>query len=93
MLNFNKTDKYGQVIKPGDVVAYHNKFKGVELVVYQEEAGGSKAKGTYGRFITDTGITSIKYSSVAFVFDSLYQRRASGREVRKAIKRYYEGIR
>lgn len=93
-LDFNKYDKYGQVIHPGNVCVRLIKeqyTRTIEFCVYKEDVRGSKSKGTYGRFITDKGVRSIKYSNVIFVFDKWSKRVADIPEITKMIQEYYEG--
>ena len=47
MLNFDKYDRYGEVIRPGDVCARAGRG-GAELVVYKGHSWG--AKGSKGEF-------------------------------------------
>lgn len=91
MLNFDKHDKYGQVIYPGDVCVRASK-KGAEFVIYKKHSWGSKkSRGEFGRFITPNGECSVKYSSVIFVFNPLGDRRSKTEQVTKLIRKFYEG--
>lgn len=88
-----KKDAYGQALHPGDVCARTYKGK-VELIVYKGDTwGGNKSKGEYGRFITNSGNSSIKYTSVIFVFDPMGKRRSDSSIVNEMIREFYEGIR
>lgn len=81
-----KKDKYGQEIKPGDICVYDGKF-----VVYKKPSwGGPESKGLYGKFIDDTGETSVRYTSVIFAFDPLGKRRNQSIEVRRLTRGFYE---
>lgn len=89
MLSFSKHDAYGQVLKPGDVCVYQQKDKGPRFCVYKQEVKNT-TKGQYGRFITDKGIVTLKFTSVIFVFDSITDRRSKDKEVSKLIRSFYE---
>lgn len=93
-LDFNKYDKYGQKLTPGDVcvrLAKNGHDRTIEFCIYEREVRGSKSKGTFGRFITPSGARSIKYTSVIFVFDTLNETRARTTEITEMTKKYYEG--
>ena len=91
MLSFDRYDKYGQVLHPGDVCARAAKG-GVELVVYKKHSWGTKrSKSEFGRFITPNGERSVKYSSVAFVFNPMGDRRARAEQLTKLVREFYEG--
>lgn len=92
MLNFNKHDSYGQVLKPGDVCVMHDKSKGLKFCVYKEEVRNS-TKGEYGKFITAKGTVTLKFTSVVFVFDTLTDRRGKSEEVTKLVRGFYEEVR
>ena len=92
MLNFNKHDAYGQVLKPGDVCVRSTRSR-LEFCVYKGESRGNNSKGTFGRFITDSGITSLKFTSVIFVFDGTSSEGRRSKEAIPLIRRYYEDIR
>lgn len=81
-----KKDKLGQELHPGDICVYNGKF-----VVYKRPSwGGDGSKGLFGQFITDKGASSVKYSSVLFVFDPLGKRRNDSPEVKTLTRRFYE---
>lgn len=89
-LNFNKYDRIGQKLTPGDVCARAQDDR-VELVVFKGGSkGGSGSKGQYGRFITSKGVRTFKYTSVVFVFDAMTNRRAKTDEVNSMVKQFYE---
>lgn len=91
MLNFDKYDRYGEVIRPGDVCARAGRG-GAELVVYKGHSWGAKgSKGEFGRFITPDGNRSIKYSSIVFAFDPVGNRRSKAKQATKIIREFYEG--
>jgi hypothetical protein len=95
-LDFKKYDKYGQVLRPGNVcvrLVKDNLKSSIGFCIYKEEVRGSKSKGTYGRFITPEGVRSIKYSNVIFVFDTISETRSKSNTVRELTKQYYEGKR
>ena len=93
MLNFSKKDAYGQVLKPGYVCARPTKNKGVEFCVYKGEVNGSKSKGTFGKFLTDSGTTSLKYTSVVFAYDPITGATSQAEGVGRLIRRFYEDVR
>lgn len=87
---WEKSDRYGQVIKPGDVCARSRNDK-VELVIYKEEVfGGKGSKGEYGRFYSLSGPVTIKYSSVVFVCDPIHGKANQSEPVRELVRKYYE---
>lgn len=87
MTILNKIDGAGNVIKPGDVCIRHMKGK-LEYIIYKKEVwGGQGSKGEFGRFVTNSGETSIKLSNVLFAFDPMGKRRP---EVREIIRKFYE---
>lgn len=88
MLSFKRKDVYGQEIRPGDVCARADGHR-VELIVYKGDAHGYT--GNYGRFITNKGVVSIKYTSVAFAFDPMANRRAKSEQLSNLLKAFYEG--
>lgn len=92
MLNFNKHDAYGQVLKPGNVCVMNMKDKGLRYCVYKDYVRNSR-KGEYGKFITEEGHTTLKFTSVVFAFDPLTDRRAKNQTVSGLVKRYYEEVR
>lgn len=88
---FDKHDKYGQVIKPGDVCAAVVQNK-VHLVVYKGDSwGGKHSKGEFGVFITPQGQSSLKYKGVVFAYDPMGERRSMAREIQSGVREYYEG--
>jgi hypothetical protein len=81
-----KRDKYGQEIRPGDVCVYNGAF-----VVYKKPSwGGPISKGLYGQFVTESGSSSIKFTSVLFAFDPLSDRRSKAPLVKAVTKGFYE---
>ena len=96
MPNFKKLDKKGQELNPGDVcvrlVRTGPYSQNLEFIVYKGEVfGGKGSKGEFGRFITPSGQSSIKYSSVVFVFEPVGERRSESDEVQTVLRKYYEG--
>lgn len=94
MLDFNKYDKYGQKLRPGNVCVRIVKIghdRSIEFCIYKEDVSGSKSKGTFGRFITPKGLRSLKYQGVIFVFDPISSDVATTPEVRTMVREYYEG--
>lgn len=93
-LDFNKYDKYGQLLTPGDICIRQTKDgpyrRNIEFVLYKGVGKGS-VTGEYGRFITTEGESSIKHSSVIFAFDPLSERRARTDEIKKITSKYYTG--
>lgn len=87
-LNFKRYDKYGQQLRPGDICARSSRDK-VELVIYKGDAHGKTAK--YGRFISPQGVVSLKFTSVAFAFDPMGNRRAKSEQLSSLLKIFYEG--
>ena len=86
-----KKDKYGEKIFPGDVCAARIDNR-LQLIVYKGESwGGENSKGEFGQFVTTSGVRSIKYTSVIFVFDPVSSRRSKATETTAAIRKYYEG--
>ena len=84
---WNKKDRFGQVLTPGDLCVYDKQF-----VIYKGDSwGGSKSKGEFGRFITPSGNRSIKHSSVIFAFDPMGERHAKAEQVTKLVREFYEG--
>ena len=92
MLDFNRYDAYGQVLKPGDVCVAKTKDKGPRFCIYKHEVKKSR-RGEYGRFITEKGVTTIKFTNVVFVFDTLTDRRGKTEAVNELVRAFYEDIR
>ena len=95
-MGLKKLDKKGQQLFPGDVCVRLGRAgpysQNLEFIVYKGEVfGGKGSKGEFGRFITSTGMTSIKYSSVVFAFDPVGDRRSEADEIKTVLKKYYEG--
>lgn len=95
-LDFNKYDKYGQVISPGDICVRITKdgqySRNLEFCLYKGVTRGSKATGKFGRFITPKGESSIKHSNVVFAFDPMGKRRSQTDEVNEMVRKFYEGV-
>ena len=88
---WTKLDKYGYPIQAGDVCAI-SLNDDVQLAVYKSDSwGGPNSKGEYGRFITPTGVRTLKHSNVVFVFDPLGKRRSTAKLVQTMIQEFYEG--
>lgn len=87
-----KRDKLGQIIQQGDVcVRMKTDRSGIEFCIYKGEAwGGNGSKGEFGRFITPTGVRSIKYANVLFAFDPLGKRRSKSEQVKELAREFYE---
>lgn len=90
-----KKDKHGQFIYPGDVcVRLHRSSQGtteLQFVSFDKPAwGGEGSKGEYGRFITPSGPSSIKYSSVVFAFDPIGKRKNNSPQVKQVVSEFYE---
>ena len=80
-MNLKKYDGAGNELRPGDVCVRQSNGK-LEYVVYKKAVwGGNKSKGEFGRFITKTGETSIKFSNVL---------SAVRPKVLEIIRKYYE---
>ena len=86
-MSFEKFDKTHQVINPGDICVWKS-----ELVIYKKPSWGAKgiSKGEYGQFITSSGTTSIKYTSVVFAFDPMGTRKNQSVLVKQLVKAFYE---
>ena len=75
MVWINNYDSQGNIIKPGDVCARCTRNGSTNYCVFLGSAwGGSNSNGDYGRFISDTGKCSIKFSNIIFVLDPLGER-------------------
>lgn len=86
-MNFDKHDKTGQVIQPGDVCVW----KG-ELVLYKAPSwGGNNSRGEYGKFITSSEERSLKFTSVIFAFDPMGARKNQSATVKELCRKFYEG--
>lgn len=83
-----KEDKYGEPIHPGDVCVWDSR-----LVIFVKPSWGAKgvSKGEYGKFISDTGMVSVKYKNVVFAFDPMGKRRNQSKEVTGLCRKFYEG--
>lgn len=88
---WDKKDKYGQVIKPGDMCMVAGK-DGIKFCLYKHEVKRS-TKGEYGRFITKSGVVTLKFTGVVFVFDPITDRRGRTEETTELTRRFYEDIR
>lgn len=90
-LRLKKTDRFGHVLRPGDICVRAVDDQ-PQYIIYKGEAYGAKgiSKGEYGRFLTGNHKTTVKYSSVAFVLDPMGKRKASSVEIKTLIKRFYE---
>lgn len=70
-------DAVGNVIIPGDVCVYASSSRGCIYVVFSDTVwGGTQSKGEYGRFLSEYGISSIKYSNVLLAYDPMSSRRS-----------------
>ena len=84
---WKKQDRYGQVIHPGDICVYNNKF----VIYIKDSWGGQKSKGEYGRFETEAGTRTIKYTNVVFAFDPMGERRNQSTTIKGLCRKFYEG--
>ncbi len=83
-------DGLGNVIKPGDVCVRSTRSGKPEYCVFVGSVwGGKSSGGAYGRFITQSGFTSIKYTNVLLAFDPMSERRASN-GIKALVRRFYE---
>ena len=82
-----KRDKYGAVLKPGDVCVWGSKSGAIICVYAGEAKGGMSSK--YGRFHTPVGEKSIAYRSVVAAYDSMGQRIVNHEITKKLMRRFY----
>lgn len=86
-MTFDKRDKTGQVIQPGDICVWEN-----QLVLYKAPSwGGVGSKGEYGQFITKSGNRSLKFTSVVFAFDPMGTRKNQSTTIKELYREFYEG--
>ena len=82
-----KRDKYGAVLKQGDVCVWCSKYGGI-LCVYAGKAPGGKT-GRYGLFHTPVGKKSIAYKNIVVAYDSMGQRIINHDITKKLMREYY----
>ena len=84
-----KRDKYGAVLKQGDVCVWYSKSGGI-LCVYAGKAPGGKT-GRYGLFHTPVGKKSIAYSSVIAAYDPIGSGERISHDIAKKLLREFYG--
>lgn len=88
---WKKRDKYGQELRPGDVCIRSIDDK-PQFVVYKKEVfGGKGSKGEFGRFITEDGLRTIKFTSVVFAYDPMGERVVKHKKIDGLVRSFYEG--
>jgi len=89
---FARYDSHGQEIRPGDVCIRATRSNNkLEYIVYKGTSwGGGKSKGEFGRFITNNGMVSIKFTSVLFSFDPMGERKPTESYINKLVRQFYE---
>ncbi len=85
--SLRKRDKYGAVLKPGDVCVWGSKV-GAIICVYAGEAKDG-ITGKYGRFHTPVGEKSIAYRNVVAAYDSMGQRIINHDITKRLMREYY----
>lgn len=83
-------DGAGNIIKPGDVCVRCSRSGKPEYCVFVGSVwGGKSSGGDYGRFINESGFTSVKYSNVLLAFDPMSDRRPKI-ATNELVRRFYE---
>lgn len=86
----NNKDGVGNTINPGDVCVRSTRSGKPEYCVFVGSVwGGKGSRGLYGRFVTPSGFTSIKYSNVLLAFDPMSERRAES-GIKELVRTFYE---
>ena len=85
--SLKKRDKYGAVLKPGDICVWGSKA-GAIICIYAGSARGGTT-GEFGRFHTPVGEKSIAYRSVVAAYDSMGQRIVNHEITKKLMRKFY----
>ncbi len=83
-------DGAGNIIRPGDLCVRSTRNGHPEYCIFVGSVWGGKASGgEYGRFLTPSGFTSIKYSNSLLAFDPMSERKAE-KGIKDLVRRFYE---
>ena len=83
-------DGAGNIIKPGDICVRSTRSGKPEYCVFVGSVWGGRASaGEYGRFLVDSGATSVKLSNVLLAFDPMSERRPTQKAL-ALVRRFYE---
>lgn len=85
--SLRKRDKYGAVLKPGDICVWGSKA-GAIICVYAGEAKGGMT-GRYGSFHTPVGLKSIAYKNIVVAYDSMGQRIINHDITKRLMREFY----
>lgn len=86
--SLRKRDKYGAVLKPGDICVWGSKA-GAIICIYAGVAPGSMT-GRYGSFHTPVGLKSIAYKNIVVAYDSM-GKRVINHDITKRLMREFYG--
>lgn len=86
--SLRKRDKYGAVLKPGDICVWGSKA-GAIICIYAGVAPGGMT-GRYGSFHTPVGLKSIAYKNIVVAYDSM-GRRVINHDITKRLMREFYG--
>lgn len=86
--SLRKRDKYGAVLKPGDICVWGSKA-GAIICIYAGTAPGGRT-GRYGAFHTPVGLKSIAYKNIVVAYDSM-GKRVINHDITKRLMREFYG--
>lgn len=85
--SLKKRDKYGAIIKPGDVCVWGSKA-GAIICIYAGNAPGGMT-GRYGSFHTPVGLKSIAYKNIVAAYDSMGNRIINHDITKRLMREFY----
>jgi hypothetical protein len=85
--SLKKRDKYGAILKPGDVCIWGSKA-GAIICIYAGGAPGGMT-GQYGSFHTPVGLKSIRYKNIVAAYDSMGQRIINHDITKRLMREFY----
>lgn len=85
--SLRKRDKYGAILRAGDVCVWGSKA-GAIICVYAGEAKGGMT-GKYGRFHTPVGEKSIAYKNIVVAYDSMGKRIINHDITKRLMREFY----
>lgn len=85
--SLRKRDKYGAVLKPGDICVWGSKA-GAIICIYAGVAPGGMT-GRYGSFHTPVGLKSIAYKNIVVAYDSMGKRVINHDITKRLMRKFY----
>ena len=85
--SLRKRDKYGAVLKSGDICVWGSKA-GAIICIYAGTAPGGMT-GRYGSFHTPVGLKSIAYKNIVVAYDSMGKRIINHDITKRLMREFY----